>query len=170
MNECNIWRPCRDLHWLDKLQFSIWRFFLQTAQNNHQLCYWLMMHNLISKICSKFQVSCFHISEVNELLDEYRVRIVWGGKISTKLWLKNMTRQKPSMIFLAWYLCRKQWLRLVAVSQATSDWVCQWIQKCWNSLQPPCQFAWHWVSECTNTCAFIMFSIISSTSLCFFPS
>ena len=36
--KCYVWKPCRDLHWLDELRFSNWRFFEQFAyQNNHLL-------------------------------------------------------------------------------------------------------------------------------------
>ena len=39
--KCNVWKPRRDLHWLDELRFSIKRFFVQSAtENNHLLCYW----------------------------------------------------------------------------------------------------------------------------------
>ena len=42
-------------HWQDKLQLLILRFFEQSAfVNNHLLCYWPFIHNLISKISPKF--------------------------------------------------------------------------------------------------------------------
>ena len=37
--------------------------------NNHLLCYWPTIHNLISKICSKFQVLRFHFFKVDDLHD-----------------------------------------------------------------------------------------------------
>ena len=47
----NVWKPCTDLHWQDKLWLWIWRFFGQYAfENNHLLCYWATIHNLTAKI------------------------------------------------------------------------------------------------------------------------
>ena len=69
--KCNVWRPCSDQHWQDELWFSIWRFFEQSAfVNNHPLCYWPTSHNLISKICPKFQLISSHLFKVDELRDE----------------------------------------------------------------------------------------------------
>ena len=41
--KCDFWKPCRNLHWLDKpeLRFSIKRFFEQSATvKKHLLCFW----------------------------------------------------------------------------------------------------------------------------------
>ena len=52
-----VWKPCSDQRWQDKLWFSIWRFFEQSAfVNIHLLCYWPTILNSILKICPKFQV------------------------------------------------------------------------------------------------------------------
>ena len=69
--KCNIWRPSGDQRWQDERQFSIWRFFEQFVfVNNHLLCYWPTINNLISKICPKFQVISSHFFKVYDLLDE----------------------------------------------------------------------------------------------------
>ena len=81
----------RNLHWQDKLQFSILRFFEQSIAGKRHLlsdcrliplCYWPTIHVLISKICSKFQVLRFHFSEVNDLLNEQKARKCAEGNIS----------------------------------------------------------------------------------------
>ena len=44
---CYVWKPCSDQRWQDKLWFSIWRFFEQSALINiHLLCYWQTIYNL----------------------------------------------------------------------------------------------------------------------------
>ena len=54
----------------DEQRFSILRFFQQSAFLNHQLlCYWPTIHNLISKICPRFQVLSSHFSEVDEPIE-----------------------------------------------------------------------------------------------------
>ena len=59
--KCDVWKPCSDQRWQDELRFSIWRFFeLSDFVNIHLLCYWPTIHNLISKICPKFQVISSH--------------------------------------------------------------------------------------------------------------
>ena len=56
----NVPKPCRDLHWLDNLQFSISRFFKQAStQNSHLLCHLPNIHTLILKICPSFRCSVF---------------------------------------------------------------------------------------------------------------
>ena len=62
--KCKVWKPCIDQcrpaltgQSFNKLWFSIWRFFEQSAfVNNHLLCHWPIIHNSISKICPKLQV------------------------------------------------------------------------------------------------------------------
>ena len=72
----DVWKPCSDQRWRDELRFSIWRFFeLSDLVDNHLLCYWPTIHNLILKICPKFQVISFHFFEVNELLDEIEQKL-----------------------------------------------------------------------------------------------
>ena len=52
--------------------FSIWRFFAQSAfANIHLLCCQTTIHNLILKICPKFEVISSHFFEVNELLNKH---------------------------------------------------------------------------------------------------
>ena len=47
--------------WQDKLWFSIWRIFEQSALVNiHLLYYWSTIHNFISKTCPNFQVISSH--------------------------------------------------------------------------------------------------------------
>ena len=41
------------------------------AQNNHPLCYWPTIHNLILKTCHKFQDLNSQISAVDGLLNEH---------------------------------------------------------------------------------------------------
>ena len=52
------------------LIFNIQIFEQSATQNNHVVCYWPTIHNLMSKICPNFpsQVLSFHFSEVDELL------------------------------------------------------------------------------------------------------
>ena len=77
--KCYVWKPCSDQPWQYKLQFLIWRsswFFEQSAfVNNHLLSYWPTIHNLILKICSKFQVLSSHFFEFDELLHEQWVKL-----------------------------------------------------------------------------------------------
>ena len=47
-----VWTQCRDQPCSIELRFSILRLLEQYAtENNHLLCYWSIIHNLISKIC-----------------------------------------------------------------------------------------------------------------------
>ena len=74
--KCDVWKPCSDQRWQDDLRFSIWRFFEQSSfVNNHLLCYWPTIYNLISKICPKFQALSSHVFEVDELLDEHWAKL-----------------------------------------------------------------------------------------------
>ena len=72
--------------------------FNQSAfANNHLLCYWLTIHNSISKISPKFQVISFDFVEVKERLDEHWAKIVQSENISLPIYhyvesLWNMTR------------------------------------------------------------------------------
>ena len=83
-----------DQRWQNKLQFSIWSFFEQSAfVNNYSLCYWPTIHNSISKICPKFQVLSSHFFKVDELcsnqqLNEYWVKIVQSESISTPIYVQ----------------------------------------------------------------------------------
>ena len=95
--KCDVWKPCSDQRWQDKLQFSIWRFFeLSDLVNNHLLCYWPTIHNSISKICPKFQVPSSHFFEVDELRDEYWEKNVQSENISTPIYVEcyKMYRSK----------------------------------------------------------------------------
>ena len=92
-----VWKPCSDQRWQDELQFSVWRFFEQSAfEIIHLPCYWPTIHNSISKICPKFQVISSHFFEVDELLDEHWVKIVQSEKISTPIYVEcdKMYRSK----------------------------------------------------------------------------
>ena len=62
-------------------RFSELFFFV----NNHLQCKWQTIHNLISKICPKFQVLCTQFFKVNELLCEQWEKIVWSENISTPM-------------------------------------------------------------------------------------
>ena len=60
--KCNVWKPCRDEHWLgvDELRFSIERFFEQSAtQNNHLPCYWPNINNSSRRSVLNFKFSLF---------------------------------------------------------------------------------------------------------------
>ena len=86
--KCYVWKPCGHQRWQDKLQFSIWGFFEpSTLVNNHLLCYWATIHNLISKICPKIQILSSHLFEVDELLDELWAKIVRSESISTPIYV-----------------------------------------------------------------------------------
>ena len=64
-------------------------FFEQFAfVNNHLLCYWPTVHNLISMICPKFQVLSSHVFEVDELLDEHWAINVRDENISTPIYVE----------------------------------------------------------------------------------
>ena len=87
--KCNVWKPCSDQRWQDKLLFLIWRFFEQSSfVNIYLLSYWPTIHNLISKICRKFQVFSSHFFKVYELLDEQRAKIVQSENISTPIYVE----------------------------------------------------------------------------------
>ena len=77
--------------WRDGLRFSIWRLFEQSALalvNNHLLCYWPTIHNLILKICPKIQVLSFYFFEVNKLLNVHWAKYVLSEKISTPIYVE----------------------------------------------------------------------------------
>ena len=87
--KCDVWKPCSDQHWQDEPPFWIWRFFGQSAfVNIYGQCYWPTIHNLILKICPKFQVISSHFFEVDELLDEHWAKIVQSENISTRIYVK----------------------------------------------------------------------------------
>ena len=84
--QCNFWMPCSKQRWQDELWFSIWWFFEQSAfVNIYLLWYWPTIHNLVSKICPKFQVFSSHFFEVNELLNVHWVKIVRSEIFSTPI-------------------------------------------------------------------------------------
>ena len=96
--KCDVWKPCSDQRWQDELRFSIWRFFEQSSfVNIHLLCYWPTIHNLILKICPKFQLSSCQFSLFqgqwasrwaisNDI--EHWAKIVRSEKISTPIYVK----------------------------------------------------------------------------------
>ena len=107
--KCDVWKPCSDRTSFD---FQFEDFFEQLAVvNNHLLCYWPTIYNLISKICPKFQVHCSHFFEVDELLDEHWAKLVRSGNMATpiyvecdkiyqsKVWLKNSGISCLALIF-----------------------------------------------------------------------
>ena len=60
------------------------KIFGQSAsENNFQQCYWLTIHDLISRVCPKFQVLSSHFPEFDELLDEQWTKSVRSENIST---------------------------------------------------------------------------------------
>ena len=82
--KCYVWKPCSDQRWQDNLRFSIWGLFEQSSfVNIHPLCSWATIHNLISKICPKFQVISSRFLEVDELLHEHWAKIVLSENIFT---------------------------------------------------------------------------------------
>ena len=82
---CDVLKPFRGTHWLDKLRFSIWSFFEQfSTQNNHLLSYWATIYDPIWKICPKFQVLNSHILEVNEHLCPMRQEAIWNYILMVK--------------------------------------------------------------------------------------
>ena len=89
---CYVWKPSSDQHWQesqDKLWFSIWSFFEQSAiGHNHLLCYWPTIYNSILKVCAQFQVLSSHFFKVHELLDEQWAKIVQSEKISTPIYVE----------------------------------------------------------------------------------
>ena len=76
-NEMRCCKPCSHQSWQNEFLFSIWRFFEQSAHvKTHLRCNWPTIHNLISKICPKFQVINSHFFRVDELLDAHWAKIV----------------------------------------------------------------------------------------------
>ena len=69
------WKPCIDVHWLE----TLW----SATENNHLLCYWPKIHNLIPKICLSL-----HFSEVNNMLNENWAKNVLWENISTLIYVK----------------------------------------------------------------------------------
>ena len=105
--KCDVWKPCSDQPWQDKLWFSIWRFFEQsTFVNNRQLCYWLTIHNSISKICPKFQVLSSQFFKVNELFNEHWAKIVrkWKNSNVCRMWQDVLIKGLRSriLVFRVW--------------------------------------------------------------------
>ena len=95
--KCNVWKPCSEQPWQDKLHFSIWGFFEQSALVNiHLLCSWPTIYNLISKICPKFQVLNSCIFKIDVLLNEHWAKIVQSENISTPIYVEcyNIYRWK----------------------------------------------------------------------------
>ena len=92
--KCDVWKPCGDQRWPSGLGrasiFDLKIFELSDFKlvNNHLLCYWPTIHNLISKICPKFQAISSHVFEVNELLNEHLAKIVQSEKISTPIYFE----------------------------------------------------------------------------------
>ena len=84
-----MFESCSDQRWQIEIQFLILRFFeLSDLVNNHLLCYWPTIHNLISKICPKFQVLSSQVFKVYELHDEHWAKIVQNEKF----WTPNAIR------------------------------------------------------------------------------
>ena len=99
--KCYVWKSCCHIKVTStdrkNFDFLFEDFFGQSAfVNNHLLCYWPTIHNLISKICPEFQVISSHFFEVDELLDEHWVKIVQSEKISTPIYVEcdKMYRSK----------------------------------------------------------------------------
>ena len=115
--KCDVWKPCSDLRWQDKLLFSIWRFFEQSAfVNHHLLCTWPTIHTSIPKFCPKFQVISSHFCKVIELLNEHWAKIVWS-KINQRFAFKNSCFLRLALIFNLNYpratvLYTKNWLQV----------------------------------------------------------
>ena len=56
-----------------------WKIFEQSAsENNHLMCYWSTIHNLI---CPKLQVLSFHFSELEDQLDKRWAKHAWKENI-----------------------------------------------------------------------------------------
>ena len=163
--ECDVWRQCKSLQWVYKLQFSIKRFFEQSAtQNKRLLSYRLTIHNLISKICPKFQVLNSYFSELDEVLDEHWQKrfAVMNSGISCLALIFNLSNPRMTMqkkrFKVAKYDIRTIWTHglVIKASGSESGNMDSIHAGCWNSLQCLCQFAWNWACQCSDTCYFIL--------------
>ena len=123
--KCNVWKSCSDQCWQDKLQYLIWIFFEQSAfVNIHLLYYWPTIHNLISKICPKFQILSSHFFQVDELLDEHEAKI--NSNLCNKMYQSKVCVQEfwyfvsGLDIQVALYIFYFTWISSVAISRLQS--------------------------------------------------
>ena len=86
--KCNVWKTLVSSVDRTSFDFRLEEFFCNAFVNNHLLCFWLTIHNSISKICPKFQVLSSHFFEVDELLDEHWAKIVRSEYISTPIYVE----------------------------------------------------------------------------------
>ena len=169
--KCYVWKPCRDLHRLDKFQSSIQGGLNFKFSDNE----------------SDFPV---HFSKVNDLLDQHQAKEVWRENVL--LWSKE--EQRMTLKWLGWvmHICLKfqvlifspsevddmlneHWAKTVLKDNvSTSIYViCCFLSRsiwtyglvveasvsesgnihlnaaeCWNSLQFLGHFAWHQACKC----------------------
>ena len=94
---------------VDRLSFdfSIWRFSEQFFfVNNHLECYWPTIHNLIQKICLKFQVLGSHFFKVNEQWTKLcKVKIFQFQSMSNAIRFINQRFAFNHSILRAWPWC-----------------------------------------------------------------
>ena len=182
--KCYGWKRCSDKRWQGKLWFSIWRFFKQSAfVNNHLLCYWPAIDNLISKICPKFQVlsstflrlmSCWMSSKVKKVhsnlcqmhwskvcIQEFRY-FVPGLDIQPEQSekynpaLKKAVASCKTRQFIYHFFLK---IDTIPWLSGQGEWNCLgllWFDSLWmlKLSADPWHFAWHWARQCTDTSAF----------------
>ena len=145
--KCDVWKPCSDQRWQDKLWFLISRFFeLSAFVNYHLLCYWPTIHNSISKICPNFQVISSHFFKVNELLDEHWAtwKIVWSENISTPIYVE-WDKMYRSKIYVQEFLCLVSGLDLQFELSENDSPVCKKIScRWWNTTKHIQFFSSNW--------------------------
>ena len=112
-------KPCSHIvvtsvDWM-RFNFQFKDFFEQFAfVNNHLLCYWPTIHNLISKIYPKFQVISPHFFEVNELSNEQWAKIVQSENISTPIHVEcKKMHQSKVYVQEFWYFVANLCLTLI---------------------------------------------------------
>ena len=143
MSESNVVTSIERTRTSFNIQFE--DFFKQFAfVNNHLLCYWPTIHNLISKICPKFQVLRSHFFEVDELPYEQWAKNVLSENISTPIYVEcdeMLIKSLPSRILVnfAW-----PWYSTWAIKEQQS---CKQKSSCrlWNTTSniPFFSVDWH---------------------------
>ena len=104
--KCDVWQPCSDQRWLASI-FNLKIFWANAFTNNHLLCYWPTIYNLISKICPKFQSLSSHFFKVDELLHKHWAKIVQSEnvQVSTPIYIECNKMYWPNVCIQGfWYI------------------------------------------------------------------
>ena len=104
--KCDVWQPCSDQRWLASI-FNLKIFWVNAFTNNHLLCYWPTIYNLISKIWPKFQSLSSHFFKVDELLHKHWAKIVQSEnvQVSTPIYIECNKMYWPNVCIQGfWYI------------------------------------------------------------------